>query len=101
MFFKRFLYWLLPRRKKDGFVEPSFSGGALKHISDSRDYPADLPGGVSGDAPVFYTLRGKNLTRVEHQGLYNSCVAHAFLEDNRLSFIKSGGNELLQLLLKL
>lgn len=73
--FRRFLFWLLPKRKKN-ITCGLRSGGALEHIPDKRDY---LSGGVAGSIsfPSSFSLRNYGLTRVEDQGEYNSCVAQA------------------------
>ncbi len=53
-------------------------GGALPHIPDSRDYPAELYLGAVGRPYIhYYSLVGSNeLSQNEDQLDYNSCVAH-------------------------
>jgi hypothetical protein len=74
MFFS-FLYKLLPSRKKDVFLRDFYEGGALPHVDDQRDYKSPVTGAPI--LPLSFSLRGNGLTRVENQGYYNSCVAHA------------------------
>lgn len=74
MIFKDLLYKILPKKKKD--VPKGMGAGALKHKADKRDLKAPLPGTTVTPTNIRYSVRNK-ITRVEDQGLYNSCVANA------------------------
>lgn len=67
------LFKLLPTKKKETFRE-NVNGGLIQDPPDERDFVATS---IVNDLPTFYSLVDKGLSRVETQGSYNSCVAHA------------------------
>ena len=94
--FRQFLFWLLPKRKKN-ITYGLRSGGALEHIPDKRDY---LVSGTTINSPVLpssFSLRGNGLTRVEDQGEYNSCVAHAISTAIETMAVNSGWSNYFEL----
>jgi len=74
MNWKTILYWLLPSKTK--IIIGKNATGALKHIKDDRDYVSSVDS--SFILPQSFSLRNNsNLTAVENQGGYNSCVTQA------------------------
>ena len=70
--FKRWLLWLLPTRKKKIIYSKEKKGGAEESPEDDRDYEfTHKPS--SQELPIKFSLRSK-VSRIENQGSYNSCV---------------------------
>ena len=65
--------WLLPKRKKDETNSRKRQKGCYQSPEDSRDY--QVTSQSVSDYPVRFVL--SNLSKVENQGLYNSCVSQA------------------------
>lgn len=93
---RRVLFHLLPKRKKATFTKTFATGGALEHIEDSRDYKEPLPGLVIVPSEAKYSLRSKGLTKVENQGYYNSCVAHAVTTSMETFCVNNGFTNMLE-----
>lgn len=68
---KKFLYDLLPKRKKE--ILQGMASGAVPDLPDDRDY-------VSSAAPEGFSSAGDieiTTSPIEDQGSFNSCVGHA------------------------